>query len=162
MRITTALLLTFFIASCAKKPQEPVVMPLQAGQYDTLISSFKGKKAVLVNVWATWCGPCVEEFPDLVKLARQFKNDVQVIFISADFPDQLPRVKAFLQQQGVDWPTYIKDDADEVFINALDTRWTGSIPVTVIYNRNGDKVHFEEGKGSFASFEKAILLALNQ
>ena len=51
------------------------------------ISSFKGKKAVLVNIWALWCEPCVKEFPTIIQLNNE-NEDLEVIFVSADFEEQ--------------------------------------------------------------------------
>ena len=52
------------------------------------VSSFTGAKAVLLNVWSTWCVPCVEEFPMIVNLGKEIK-DLKVVFVSADFDDHI-------------------------------------------------------------------------
>jgi thiol-disulfide isomerase/thioredoxin len=160
IRIWTFLLVVLGIA-CSRQTQKELLTSLKADQIDSLVSARSGDKAVLVNVWATWCGPCVEEFPHLVKLATKYQKDADVLFISADFPEQRSDVLAFLNKQGVTQQSFLKDDLDETFINALDSTWTGSIPVTIIYNKNGDKVFFHEGEMTFDAFEKELLSAIN-
>jgi thiol-disulfide isomerase/thioredoxin len=118
-------------------------------------------KAVLLNVWATWCSPCVEEFPDIVELKHKYDDQLAVLFISADFPEDRDRAIEFLRDQKVDWETYLKVGKDEPFINALSTEWGGALPFTKIYNKSGEIVTFWENKASFETFEKAILQALN-
>ena len=84
-----------------------------------------GAKAVLVNVWATWCGPCREEFPGLIRVARKYQDQgLKVVLVSADFDTDMAAVKKFLAEEGVDFPSYIKAEKDQAFIDALDKRWT--------------------------------------
>ncbi len=118
-------------------------------------------KAVLLNVWATWCGPCVEEFPDIVELKHKYQDQLAVVFISADFPEDRERAIEFLKEQKVDWETYLKLGKDEPFINALSSEWGGALPFTKIYSKNGEITAFWENKASYETFEKAILEALN-
>lgn len=118
-------------------------------------------KAVLINVWATWCGPCVEEFPDIVELKHKYNDQLAVVFISADFPEDRERAVEFLKEQNVDWETYLKTGKDEPFINALSQDWGGALPFTKIYSKSGEIVTFWENKATYETFEKAILDAIN-
>ncbi|MCS7082885.1 MAG: TlpA family protein disulfide reductase [Bacteroidetes bacterium] len=112
----------------------------------------------LVNLWATWCQPCVEEFPDLVRLARAYRErGLRVMFVSVDFDSELEAVRRFLAEQGVDFPTYIKaQDDDNAFINALNPDWSGAIPATLVFDRQGRLRHFHEGKADYATFERMV------
>ena len=113
---------------------------------------------VLVNAWATWCQPCVEEFPDIMAVHQKYKNrGLKLIFISADFENQADDALAFLKTQGVDFPTYLKSGKDMAFINTLDPDWSGALPATWIYDSTGNKRHFWQGKTSHEIFEKKIL-----
>ena len=134
------------------------LLPVNEKQVSKLISSLKGK-VVLVNLWATWCKPCVIEFPDLVKLQKLYeKRGVKVLFISVDEPEvSQTAVRPFLQRQKVTFPTYIKDgDDDERFINAIGNGWRGAIPTTFVYDRTGKQVATLIGARDFRTFEGVI------
>ena len=120
-----------------------------------------GAQAVLVNVWATWCIPCRDEFPDLVRLERDYRDrGLRVVFVSADFEDQTTAARDFLARHGVDYPTYLKTGDDMKFIDALSPAWTGALPATVIYDGGGKRVWFHEGKADYATFERHVLEVL--
>ncbi len=127
----------------------------------TLVASYKNKSAVLVNVWATWCAPCVKEFPEIVKLQKALKDELQVIFISADFPGSKSDVEEFLSKQNVGWTTYFKNDNDQRFINALSEKWTGALPATLILAKDGSEVKFTEGLLTYEEFEKYAKIAIS-
>jgi len=114
---------------------------------------------LLLNVWATWCLPCVAEFPDLVRLGRDFEDrGLRVVFVSADFEESAPAAREFLRDQGVDTVSYRKKGGDEAFIEALSPEWSGALPGTFLY-RSGKLIHGWEGKQSYEEFERRILAA---
>jgi thiol-disulfide isomerase/thioredoxin len=119
--------------------------------------------ALLINVWATWCEPCREEFPDLVKLSNQYKNKVRFIGISADEVEDLDeKVIPFLKHQNAQFENYlIKVVEPENFINLLNKDWSGAIPATFIYDENGRQNEVLIGKQSHEEFEKAIKKVIN-
>jgi len=134
------------------------------------------KKVRLFNVWATWCGPCVAEFPELVKTARKFCNrNFELVTISMNLPSEQADVKAFLEKNHASIPGKIKptvvaegrttnsyifnsENQDEL-IKALDPSWPGPIPHTVlvapdgsvIWSHNGE-VHGEELRGKILDY----------
>jgi thiol-disulfide isomerase/thioredoxin len=114
-------------------------------------------QVVLVNVWATWCVPCREEFPALLQLARSLPQErLDLVLVSADFPDQAEAARRFLASQGVAFPSYLKEGGDEEFIDALAKRWSGALPATFVFNRQRDLVRFWEGGASFEEFRAAV------
>lgn len=116
-------------------------------------------RATLVNVWATWCAPCVKEMPDLLELERDYRDKgLRLVLVSADFDSAAPA--KFLAQRGVDYPTYFKVGRDEEFIEAIDPRWSGALPVTVIFDSQGNRRAFWEGSADYHRFEEAVLAAL--
>ncbi|MDZ7694222.1 MAG: TlpA disulfide reductase family protein [Balneolaceae bacterium] len=137
----------------------PALNEVNGEELEQLINSYEGEKAVLVNMWATWCGPCVEEFPHIVKLQRKYKDELQVIFVSADFDKETAR--GFLKEQGVDWTTYFKTGNDQDFINTISDKWTGAMPFTKIISKKGNLVASWENKADFETFESNIKQALN-
>ncbi|MBX3006841.1 MAG: TlpA family protein disulfide reductase [Melioribacteraceae bacterium] len=127
---------------------------------EKLIKERNGK-FLLLNLWATWCAPCREEFPDLVKLSDNFKSkNLEVVGISMDYPEEInSKIIPFLKKQNVSFKNYVNGfEKDEHLINAIDTSWIGAIPATVIYDEKGKKVAFFEGKKSYDEFVKQISL----
>ena len=136
------------------------LMPVTAEDLIKKVYNFKGKKAVLVNVWALWCKPCVEEFPMITKLQKE-KNDLEVIFVSADFQEQFQDVLFFLNEHNVGPVSYIKKQKDEPFIEGLHPSWSGSLPFTLVYGKNsGLIVDYWEGREPKLRFSEAISRAL--
>jgi thiol-disulfide isomerase/thioredoxin len=122
-----------------------------------------GAKAVLVNVWATWCAPCREEFPDIVRVYRELEDrGFRLILVSGDFDTQLPAAKAFLTEQGVDFPTFLKEEDDMKFINTLSPEWTGALPATFLYDGSGTLLDFWEGKASYETLTEKVSAVLNE
>ena len=118
---------------------------------------------MLVNMWATWCVPCREEFPDLLRLRRDYAGrGLRVVLVSGDFHSEAAAARRFLQEQGVDFPTYIKAGKDMEFINAFEPRWSGVLPATFIYDTDGALRHAWEQKTSYAPLEAGVLDVLNE
>ncbi len=121
-----------------------------------------GARATLVNVWASWCQPCREEFPDLVRLEREWRErGFRLLFVSADFAEDVPNAKSFLAEQGVTARTYLKTGDDMPFIDTLDPRWSGALPGSFLYDSSGRLVRFWEGKASDDSLRARILPVLD-
>lgn len=149
----------------ASKPArvEPVsaesvrLVPATAGE---ILRDIKHSDAevVLVNVWATYCIPCREEFPDMMRLYSAYKDrGLKLVLVSADFETQTSQARAFLAAQGVDFPSYIKTGKDMAFINGMDPRWSGALPATWVYGSKGAVRHFWEGKATYETFEQKVL-----
>ncbi len=103
-----------------------------------VLSAHRGQVVVL-NFWATWCGPCREEFPHLVRLHRELSaRGLTVIAVSMDEQEDAPAAAAFLQQQGATFPSYIRGFEDfGRFVDAVDPEWSGALPSTFVFNRKG-------------------------
>ena len=156
MKIFIYILFLFIINGCEKTK----LLPITSENLIEIISNLKGEKAVLVNIWALWCIPCVEEFPMIMKLQKE-KNDLEVIFVSADFQDQFQDVLLFLNEHNVGPVSYIKKQKDDPFIEGLHPGWSGSLPFTLVYGKNsGLIVDYWEGKEPQLRFSKAISRAL--
>ena len=122
-------------AGCASKP--PTVTPVSAAGADSLRRS-SGARVVLLNVWATWCRPCMDEMPALVRLRSEYSRaDLDIILLSADALSDLDSaVVPFLSNTGVDFPTFIIGEKDQdAVIRALDPGWSGALPATMISGR---------------------------
>lgn len=137
------------------------LLPSTAIELIDEVKKFKGEKVVLVNIWALWCIPCVEEFPMIVDLDKEIK-DLEVIFVSADYEEQAESVKAFLKQNSVGPVSYIKKEKDEPFITGIHPKWSGSLPFTVVYAKeSGNIVDSWEGSAPESRFRTAVKIAMN-
>lgn len=118
-------------------------------------------RLVVLNAWATWCIPCREEFPDLLRIRREYAGrGVRLMFVSTDFDTELRGVHRFLAAQGVDFPTFIKNEQDMAFIDGIEPRWTGALPATFLYDGGGHPLWFHEGKVTYDTLKTRLDAAL--
>lgn len=102
-----------------------------------------GSDYLVVNMWATWCGPCVEELPYFMKVARELDPaKVRMVGISADMADEAEtKVKPFLAKRSMPYPNMVIDPSDmDAFINSVSKNWTGALPATFVFDRDGKLV----------------------
>lgn len=92
----------------------------------------------VINFWATWCKPCVEELPGFFKVNDEFKNKAfKMILVSLDFPQHVDaRVIPFIKKNNIKAQVVLLDDDDNVWINQVNPSWDGSIPITLIVTKN--------------------------
>ena len=101
-------------------------------------NALRGKVTVL-EFWATWCGPCVEEFPSLVKLYDRYNSRGLVVLAAAmDEPQTRGQVQPFLVSQKASFPAFIRKSGDvEAFVSVIDKNWGGAVPTTYVFDRSG-------------------------
>jgi peroxiredoxin len=117
---------------------------------DVHLASFKGK-IILLNFWATWCGPCKLEIPDLIALQNQYADDVVVLGFSVDdTPEQL---KAYAAEYKMNYPVLVGNGHENVQ-DAYGPMW--GIPVTIIIDREGRISKKQSGIRSREQFEREI------
>lgn len=115
------------------------------------LSALKGK-VVLINFWATWCGPCAEEIPELIALQKQFEaKGFTVIGVSSD--DAPETARAFAKQMNIPYPIVMRTDTI-----ARDYGGIPALPTTFIVNKEGKVVLKQEGygQGVVEGFKRAI------
>lgn len=138
------------------RAQAPVIEQASHEKLAEVIRSSPAELSV-VNFWATWCVPCRQEFPDLIRIGKDYADrGVQVIFVSADFEEDLPVARDFLKEQKVTDKTYIKTGNDQAFINAFSENWSGALPATFIYEKGGKLREFWEGKSTYEELAARI------
>ena len=139
--------------------KEPVKLDMidEAGIKDLLKN--KSDKLKLINVWATWCGPCVTEFPDLITINRMYrKRDFEFISISADEPTKKEKVLQFLQKQQASAVNYLFSVDDKYkLIEAVDPAWQGGLPYTIVVEPGGKIVYAKQGAIDPAEMKKLIV-----
>jgi len=102
---------------------------------------------LLVNFWATWCGPCIIEYPEFVEMQRMYgERDFRFVSVSMDDPAQEDKVLKFLQRKYSAVPNYLIDTEDKyAVIDIVDPEWDGSLPITLLIEPGGNKVHKRMG-----------------
>ena len=114
---------------------------------------------LLVNFWATFCDPCRDEFPDLVKIDRDYRpRALEFVTVSLDdVSDIKTGVPKFLDEMKATMPAYLLDTSDpEPAINLVDKRWQGDLPATFLYNEKGEVVYKHIGRVDIAELREAI------
>jgi thiol-disulfide isomerase/thioredoxin len=121
-----------------------------------------GARAVLVNVWATWCEPCRAELPELMRFYRAHKaSGLRLVMVSADGESDRAVVEKVLREAGFDGPAFIKRGDDDAFINALEPRWSGALPVTVLFDGTGARQQFWPGPVGETALQKPVAALLS-
>ncbi len=115
-------------------------------------------KPLLVNFWATWCDPCREEFPDLVKIENDFRGKLDVITVSLDDISDINKgVPKFLSDMKSEMPAYLLVSEDEsALIASIAKDWSGGLPFTILYNEKGEMIYFKQGKFKTAELREKI------
>lgn len=128
----------------------------EAGFARTL-ASYKGK-IVLFDFWASWCHGCRLEMPGLIALEQKLgKDGLVLITVSVDEPSDAPAAVQFLKEKHAPTPAYLKKAKnDDAFINAVDSQWSGSLPATFLYGRDGHRAASFVGATEIAQIEAAV------
>ena len=102
----------------------------------------------LINFWATWCPPCTDEFPDLVKIDADYRGKIDVVTISLDELSEIERdVPKFLAEMKAEMPAYLLHTKDEgAAIRLVSRDWAGNLPMTVLYDSSGAVVYSRMGR----------------
>jgi len=104
------------------------------------------RKATLLNVWASWCGSCKRELPMLADLGKALESEgVAVMFVSVDKPQQRPAAVALLETLEPRPSSFIVQGSFGPFKRAINPRWKGALPATVLYDENGELLWFWPG-----------------
>jgi thiol-disulfide isomerase/thioredoxin len=184
MRSTSPLLLLAFALAACSSDSEPArstdvgeggttktaaTAPIEVvdlAGLEAALAARKGK-GFLLNFWAIWCPPCVEEMPELVETAHAWRErGGAVLTVSYDLmiPDVTPegvraQVRAFTAERGYDLPVYIYEALD---FEAINERFglPGEIPVTLAIDATGRIVDRQDGQADRARFEALMAAAL--
>lgn len=142
-----------------KWAQEPVALEVADEAAIRAIAAGDAKKLRLVNVWATWCGPCVIEFPDLVSLHRIYRGrDFEVVTVNADDPDKREKALAFLKEQQASTRNVAFAKGDPyALIEAIDPKWPGALPYTMLVAPGGKVIYRSDGQFDTRALRKAIV-----
>jgi thiol-disulfide isomerase/thioredoxin len=120
-------------------------------------------KVRLINVWATWCGPCVSEFGELLETNLRFRHrDFELVTVAAQFPDERGQVLKFLEKQGASTRNLLFGETDKYrLLEALDPDWNGALPHTLLVAPDGKILFRQTGALYFLELRRQIVPALN-
>jgi len=127
--------------------KEPVKLDTINAAGITVLVKNQTDKLRLINVWATWCGPCVAEFADLVTLNHMYRDrGLEFVSISADDPARTDKALKFLAGKQSSGPNYIYTGDDKYkMIDAVDPKWDGALPYTILVDPDGKIVYAHQG-----------------
>lgn len=141
--------------------------PMRSAPLAAILAEAKASRAplVLVNVWATWCDPCREELPDLLRVYREHRGQgLRLVMISADDAEARAQAGETLARAAaragvgreLDASSYLKDDDDMKLIDGLDPRWSGALPATFLFDAAGRRLRSWLAPITFADVDPEI------
>jgi thiol-disulfide isomerase/thioredoxin len=162
-------LLSLALAGCGGAASAPAAFRVEPGGVEAVEAALDGQRGqgCLLNVWATWCPPCVAELPELIEVARAYEarggrvlgvsHDRMFAKVEQDAVAEM--VRSFLRERDLPLPTVL---LDEGAVERLDERFElpGFIPVTLAFDRDGKVVDRHEGEASRERFEEMMRKAL--
>lgn len=135
----------------AAKPKEPntegLVTLLKPAEFNKLKTDSQGK-VLLLNFWATWCAPCVAEFPEFVMIDKTYRSrGVRTVAISTDEKSDIESaVVPFLKKQNATFESFLSDaDDPQLLIDVVDKNWSGALPATFVFDKQGKLVFTKYG-----------------
>ena len=146
-----------------KTEAEPVTVALAGPEELKKLRANEAGKMLLVNFYATWCGPCVSEFPDLIATSRMYRGRGLVLTtVSSNEPDEQPDVLKFLQKMHASTTSNLLFGTTDTYAlqAAFDPNMGAGVPFTVLIAPDGDILYQEVGELDMMKLRRAILANL--
>ncbi len=150
------------IADQKKIDAEPVALGMASADELKKLRANPTGKLLLVSFWATWCGPCVHEFPDLETTYRMYRvRDFDLVTVATNMPDEKPGVLKMLEKQHASSRNLLFASEDTYALQAaFDPKWQSAVPYTVLIAPNGKIVYERQGDIDFLELRRTILANL--
>jgi thiol-disulfide isomerase/thioredoxin len=138
--------------------EEVTLQAVDATGLQKLVANASNKLR-LVNLWATWCGPCIVEFPELVNINRMYRNrNFEFVSVSADDPDREEQVLDFLRKKQASNRNLHFNSLDrDVLVESIDPKWNGALPYTVLVKPGGEVIFRHTGEVDTLKLKRAIV-----
>ena len=140
--------------------QAQTIKKIKVTELESIIAASNGP--FIVNFWATFCIPCIEEIPHFQKLAAKYeKEGLKLLLVSLDMEDDYNKVGPFAKKRGFTAPILWLDESNaDYFIPRIDEKWSGAIPATLFINKKTGYRKFIEEQVSEEELEKEIMAIL--
>ena len=151
--------LLFATAQAQKTATPSNIQLISASQFSALLDDARGD-VILVNLWATWCAPCLREIPELLRLRENYLDKgFRLIAVSMDDPlDLEAHVIPFRDQRFPDWDTFQSAEVEmDRFVSVVDPAWNEVLPTSYLIDRTGSVTKILFGGKSYEDFEAALL-----
>ena len=153
---------TMSLEQTKKVEQEPVNVELASADDLKKLRANGSGKVLLINFWATWCGPCVHELPDLETTYRMYRlRDFDMVTVSANMPDEKAGVLKRLEQLHASGRNLLFGSTDtDAMQGAFDPKWQSGVPYTVVLSPEGRLLYQEQGELNILKLRRIILANL--
>lgn len=139
--------------------EEVTITPIDVEAMRKIARNADSGKLRLINVWATWCAPCMIEFPDLVDINRIYRGrDFEVVSVNADVPEKRDKALEFLVERQASMKNVADEKGDPYdLVEAVDEEWGGALPHTMLVAPGGEVVFRSQGAFDTLQLRKAIV-----
>ena len=161
-RIFIVVMLTTGLANAGGTVENSDIRPISAEEFAEILEAARGK-VVLVNLWATWCAPCLREIPELLELREKYHDrDFRLIAVAMDdLADLQTHVVPFRDRHFPEWQSWQSAEPEmDRFVSVIDRAWNDVLPTSYLIDREGTLAKVLFGGKSFEAFETALLEVL--
>jgi thiol-disulfide isomerase/thioredoxin len=132
------------------------VRTVNAKQIRALVDERKGK-VVVVNFWASWCPPCMREFPAIIKVYEQYRGrGLDVIAVSMNSIEEMADIDEFVRTSKPPFPIFLADAQDTTFSADVVKGWSGEMPMTLVFNTAGERVLTHTSELTFEELARKV------